>query len=478
MNNRKKTPFLCFLLCILFPMQTMAGSPIVQQPGKIGFPGGKTYLYRLTLKDKKGTPYRLDKPQEFLSQKALDRRKRQGLQIDSTDLPLPPEYIRQISSVKGVEVVCKSKWNKTVLVKVADTSNMAPLLSLPFVSNAENVFIAPDSIKPSERTLYHKELEKWEGTGDEQYGKAALNIQLVNGQRLHQLGYKGRGLTIAVFDGGFMNVDQIPAMSTIKILGTRDFVAFKSPNIYQEHDHGTKVLSTMALNIPGVFVGTAPEASYWLIRAEDTTTESLAEEDYWAAAAEFADSVGVDIISSSLGYIKFDDNSTNHKYTELDGKHAQISKTASRLASKGIIHVNSAGNEGLGTWKKIGFPADACDILAVGAINSSKVNASFSSVGPSEDGRVKPDIMSLGSPAAVVSGRGAIISDMGTSFAAPIISGMVACLWQSAPKATAYQVMDAIRKSGDNYETPNNVFGYGIPDFEKAYYLLKVKSEE
>ena len=149
-------------------------------------------MYRLTLKDKKGTPYRLDKPQEFLSQKALDRRKRQGLQIDSTDLPLPPEYIRQISSVKGVEVVCKSKWNKTVLVKVADTSNMAPLLSLPFVCHAENVFIAPDSIKPSERTLYHKELEKWEGTGDEQYGKAALNIQLVNGQRLHQLGYTGR----------------------------------------------------------------------------------------------------------------------------------------------------------------------------------------------------------------------------------------------------------------------------------------------
>lgn len=473
MNNSRLFFFLCLIGGLLFQIQIMAGNPMAQQPEKIGFPGGKTYLYRLKLTDKEGTPYSLERPLEYLSQKALDRRKRQGLAVDSTDLPLPPQYIRQICSAKGVEMVCMSKWNQTVVVRVADHSHVTPLLSLPFVAHAEKVFTAPDSIKPSERTLYHKELEKWEGTDDEEYGKAALNIKMVNGQRLHQLGYYGKGLTIAVFDGGFMNVDRIPAMADIKVLGTRDFVAFKSPNIYQEHDHGTKVLSTMALNIPGVFVGTAPQASYWLIRAEDTATESLAEEDYWTAAAEFADSVGVDIISSSLGYIKFDDKSTSHQYTELDGRHAQISKTASRLASKGIIHVNSAGNEGLGTWKKIGFPADACDILAVGAVSSSRTNASFSSVGPSEDGRVKPDIMSLGSPAAVVSGRGAVISDMGTSFAAPIISGMVACLWQSAPKATAYQVMEAIRKSGDNHETPNNVFGYGIPDFEKAYFLLR-----
>ncbi len=473
MKSRKSISFLFLVVFLLAPMLTMAKAPFTQQPSKIEFPGGKTYLYRLSLTDKRGTPYSLDKPLEYLSQKAIERRKRQGLQVDSTDLPLPPTYLQRIGAMKGVEVVCKSKWNKTVVIRVSDPSLIPPLLSLSFVSDARLVFTAPDSIKPSERTLFHKELEKWEGTDDEEYGKASQNIKMINGHRLHQLGYKGNGITIAVFDGGFMNADRIPAMENVKILGTRDFVAFKSPDIYQENDHGTKVLSTMALDIPGIFVGTAPDASYWLIRAEDTTTESLAEEDYWTAAAEFADSLGVDIISSSLGYIKFDDTATNHKYTELDGKQAQISKTASRLASKGIIHINSAGNEGLGTWKKIGFPADASDILAVGAVNPSKVNASFSSVGPSEDGRVKPDIMSLGSPAAVVSGRGAIVSDMGTSFAAPIISGMVACLWQSAPKATAYEVMDAIRRSGDIYETPNNVFGYGIPDFEKAYFMLR-----
>ncbi|MBP5508329.1 MAG: S8 family serine peptidase [Prevotella sp.] len=473
MKSRISSSFFSLVAFLLVPLLASAKAPFTQLPSKIGFPGGKTYLYRLSLTDKRGTPYSLDKPQEFLSQKAIERRKRQGLQVDSTDLPLPPAYLQRIGAVKGVEVVCKSKWNKTVVVRVSDPSYVTPLLSLSFVSDAQLVFTAPDSIKPSERTLFHKELEKWEGTDDEEYGKASQNIKMVNGHRLHQLGYKGNGVTIAVFDGGFMNVDRIPAMDKVKILGTRDFVAFKSPDIYQENDHGTKVLSAMALDIPGIFVGTAPDANYWLIRAEDTATESLAEEDYWTAAAEFADSLGVDIISSSLGYIRFDDTATNHKYTELDGTHAQISKTASRLASKGIVHVNSAGNEGLGTWKKIGFPADASDILAVGAVNPSKVNASFSSVGPAEDGRVKPDIMSLGSPAAVVSGRGAIVSDMGTSFAAPIISGMVACLWQSAPKATAYEVMDAIRRSGDIHETPNNVFGYGIPDFEKAYFILR-----
>ena len=252
---------------------------------------------------------------------------------------------------------------------------------------------------------------------------------------------------------------------------------YHDTDFYEEHDHGTRVLSTMSINQPGIFVGTAPEADYWLLRAEDTSTETLAEEDYWAAAAEFADSVGADIISSSLGYQDFDDNKMDHGYSELDGAHALISRTASRLASKGIVHVNSAGNEGMGTWKKINFPADAHNILAVGAVNEKRKNAVFSSVGPSDDGRVKPDIMALGSGTAVINGRGNISNDMGTSFAAPIISGMVACLWQSARNKTAMEVMDAIRRSADNYSTPNNVFGYGVPDFSVAYKIIKQKRQ-
>ena len=194
MKSRKSISFLFLVVFLLVPMLTMAKAPFTQQPSKIEFPGGKTYLYRLSLTDKRGTPYSLDKPQEYLSQKAIERRKRQGLQVDSTDLPLPPTYLQRIGAMKGVEVVCKSKWNKTVVVRVSDPSLITPLLSLSFVSDARLVFTAPDSIKPSERTLFHKELEKWEGTDDEEYGKASQNIKMINGHRLHQLGYKGNGI--------------------------------------------------------------------------------------------------------------------------------------------------------------------------------------------------------------------------------------------------------------------------------------------
>ena len=465
-----------FLSIFLFSIEMVAESKGQAPSNRIKFPGGKTYLYRITLADKQGTPYSISRPEMFLSKKSLDRRTRQAIKVDSTDLPISPQYVARLCEIGGVEIVCKSKWNNTVLVKTHSVSTSKAIESLPFVVKTEKVFTSPDSIESSSRTLYHDELNKRDDTNsDTEYGMTSNNIDMVNGRWLHRLGYKGRGMTIAVFDGGFMNADKIPALKEVKIAGYRDFVAIKSDNIFQEHDHGTKVLSTMAVNVPGVFVGTAPEAEYWLFRVEDTYTESLAEEDYWAAAAEYADSVGVDIISSSLGYQEFDDKSTSHVYSELDGRHALISKTASRLSSKGIIHVNSAGNSGMGTWKKINFPADAHDILAVGAVNSKRINASFSSVGPSDDGRVKPDIMSLGSPATVITGRGAISNDMGTSFAAPIVSGMVACLWQSSPKSTASEIMDAIRRGADQYNAPNNIFGYGIADFEKSYRILKNK---
>ena len=461
------------LLC-LFGMFIFCCSAYAEGDDKLTVSDGKVYLYRLFLTDKKGTPYSLDKPQQFLSSKSLERRRKQGIAVDSTDLPVCPSYIMQISGTEDVEVISKSKWNNTVLVKVSSKSTVKSLEALPFVRVAEKVFTAPDSLGIAVRSQYSEELETKSNQGDT-YGAAATNIDLLNGRKMHEMGYRGRGMTIAVVDGGFMNVDRIPAMKKIRILGAKDFVALYPADIYTEHDHGTRVLSTMALNEEGLFVGTAPEAEYWILRAEDTHTESLAEEDYWAAAVEFADSVGADIVSSSLGYQEFDDKETSHKYYELDGNHALISKTASLLAYKGIIHVNSAGNAGMGTWKKINFPADATNILAVGAVNSKGVNATFSSVGPSDDGRVKPDIVALGSFTAVVNGKGKQQNDMGTSFACPTIAGMVACLWQSAPGKTAFEVMDAVRKSGDNYETPNNVFGYGIPDFMKAYSILRGK---
>ena len=457
-------------------MQLMAVDDIQDDKRQMKFPGGKCYLYRILLTDKHGTPFHLDRAEEFLSPKSIERRRRQGLAIDSTDLPVSPRYIRRIIS-DDVVLIGQSKWNNTLLVKVRDTKDVKALRSLPFVKDVVKVYTSPDSVKPTVRSVFHKELNKWEAAPEDEYGFAGANIDLVKGRLLHQKGYRGRGMTIAVFDGGFMNVDRIPAMKNVRIAGTRDFLVFSSTDIYEEADHGTKVLSAIALNMPGTYIGTAPEAEFWLMRTEDVQTESLVEEDYWAFAAEYADSLGVDIISSSLGFQDFDDKTTDHQYVELDGAHALISCTASMLSAKGIVLVNSAGNDGVGTWKKVNFPADAKDILAVGAVNKSKKNATFSSVGPTQDGRVKPDIMALGSPASVMSGRGVINSDMGTSFAAPIITGLVACLWQSAPLKTATQVMEAVRRSADNYDTPNNVFGYGIPDFEKAAEILKKKDE-
>ena len=298
---------------------------------------------------------------------------------------------------------------------------------------------------------------------------------MLQGQRLHNIGLRGKGMTIAVLDGGFQNVNVIPAFMRGNIIGTKDFVYPNSPFFYQETDHGTKVLSAMAANIPNVLIGTAPEARYWLLRCEDQQTEQPVEEDYWAMAAEFADSAGVDIISSSLGYNDYDDAPDYYHQRDLDGQTALISRTASMLAKKGIILVNSAVNSGMGPWKKISFPADANDILTVGAVNMVKKNAPFSGVGPTQDGRVKPDVMALGSPASLISGRGSIIRDMGTSFSTPLVAGLVACLWQALPEKTALEIIELVRQTGSNAKDPDNIFGYGIPNFWRAYMIGKVE---
>ena len=440
-------------------------------PAKVKYPGGKCYMYRLYLKDKSGCGYQLENAEQFLSAKALERRHRQGLELDSTDLPVNETYVEKVRE-QGVDVVGRSKWNNTLLVRGKSQKTLRALATLPFVSRVVKVWTSPDSLAKPIRQNYRREFNEWDTLTESIYGAAEEQIRLLNGIRLHQHGYRGRGMTIAVLDGGFMNTDLIPCLQNIKLLGTRDFVEPPSKDIFKEMDHGTMVLSAMAVSVPNLFTGTAPEASFWLLRCEDVQTETLAEEDYWACAAEFADSVGVDVINSSLGFHAFDDATMNHQYSELDGQQALISHTASLLARKGIVLVSSAGNEGMGTWKKINFPADAHNIITVGSVTPAGMNASFSSIGPTADGRIKPDVMAMGSPAAVVTGRGTIIRDIGTSFSAPQVTGLVACLWQACPEKTALEVIEAVRKSGNRYAQPDDVFGYGVPDFMKAYELL------
>lgn len=435
----------------------------------VSFPGGKCQMYRLYLKDKDldHTPFSVNRPSEFLSQRSIDRRKRQGIPVDLTDLPVAPAYEKQVAEA-GIEIVGKSKWNNTLLIRIHKDKELRKLEGLDFITQMKKVFQAPDSVSQRMRSNVRNGLNEW-SSGNGVYGAADAQLKSLNGKRLHENGYRGKGMMIAVFDGGFMNADKIPALHKIKLAGVKDFVVPESKNVFGEMEHGTMVLSTMAANAPDFYVGVAPEAQYLLIRCEDERTESLAEEDYWASAAEYADSCGVDIINSSLGYHGFDDSSMDHHYYEQDGNTALISRTASMCADKGIVCVNSAGNDGMGSWKKINFPADAKDILTVGSINEHGMNAAFSAVGPTADGRIKPDVMAFGSPTCVITGRGSIINDNGTSFSSPLVAGMVACLWQALPGKTAKQIIKLVKLAGDNQQHPDNVFGYGVPDFWKAY---------
>ena len=454
---------LAFAFLLLTAMWTVASAAAEKVP----YPGGKFYIYRLTLRDKKGSLGSLDRPKAFLSDRAIKRRARQQLPLDSTDLPVSASYISGLKR-QGAHIIGMSKWNNTVLVRSTDTTLMAGLARLPYVQGIRRVFQSPDSmtiLTPEEISCTAYDVKN----SADCYGQAASQIDMLSGRKLHEAGYRGRGMLIAVIDGGYMNANALASHYHFNIVGQRDCVWPYNANIYHLLNHGTMVLSTMGAHADSAFVGTAPEASYLLLRSEDSRSEQEVEEDYWAQAAEYADSVGADLINTSLGYTRFDNKALSHQYADQDGQTALISRTASLLAGKGIILVCSAGNEGAGTWKRIGFPADARHCLTVAALSSDSVNAPFSSVGPAYDGRVKPDVGALGLGAAVVGGNGKITSANGTSFASPILCGMVACLWQALPQMSATDIIKLVRRSADRSAHPDNVYGYGIPNFYKAW---------
>ncbi len=469
---------------ILFVLMLFTGwsifahtSPLVSP--KKAYPGGKTFMLRVSLEGKPQTLYTLSEPSAYLSQKALERRSRQGIAVDSTDLPVSPQYVKVIDMQEDMSVVSRSRWNNTVVVRTHRRDASDALRALPFVASVRTVWESPDSIElPHSRPKYHKELVLRDTTIHSFYGSAYEQIRMLGGDSLHAAGYRGNGMTIAVLDAGFMNVDLIPTFRSIDIVGYTDMVVPQSKSIFSEMEHGTQVLSVMAVNKPGVYVGTAPDARYWLIRCEDEDTEQPVEEDYWAAAVEFADSAGVDVINSSLGFSRYDNAADTYEYWQQDGKTALISRTASMLADKGIVLVNSAGNDGMGAWKRINFPADAKDIISVGAVTPEGVNAGFSSVGPTADGRIKPDVMAQGSPASVVTERGTIASDMGTSFAAPLVTGLVASLWQANPTKNAKEIIQMVVESGNNVLHPDNIYGYGVPCFAPGFKNLNKEVRE
>jgi subtilisin family serine protease len=428
-----------------------------------------TLKYRILLSDKSATTFSLQHPEAFLSAKAIARRTRQHLSIDSTDIPVCDKYIEEIRK-QGVKIVAKGKWNNFVTVSCNNPQKIEKIKKLNFVRSIELVWRRPAKYSPS--TDKRDSLINVMAKSDSIYGASLKQIKLCNGIKLHDSGYRGKGMVIAIIDAGYHNADAITGLKNTHILGTHDFVDSHS-DIFAKSHHGLAVLSIMGMNMPHYMIGSAPEASYWLLRSEDEESENIVEHDYWSEAIEFADSVGVDVVNSSLGYYVYDDTTKNMRFCDLDGKSCLISKEASMAASKGIVLVNSAGNTGNGPWKKISVPADAKDILTVGATHDTGILASFSSIGNSADGRIKPDISAMGFYDAVMGTDGTITHGNGTSFASPLMCGLVACLWQAYPKLTAKQLMEIIRLSGDRAECPDNIYGYGIPDMWKAYQLAK-----
>ena len=426
----------------------------------------RTYKYRVNLKDKVGTAYSVDKPEEFLSERALARRNRQHLPVDETDLPVSQAYVKELLGT-GARLVTTSKWNNTVVLEVKDTLLMDKVASMSFVTQVKKVWTQPDSIPPRNKN------RKKEVTNDVKksnifYGKAFQQIHIHGGDSLHAAGFAGKGMHVAIIDAGFYNADKIKFFKKLDLLGTRDFVNPDS-DIYEENSHGMMVLSCMAANKKDVFVGTAPEASYWLLRSEDNDTEQPVEEDYWAAAIEFADSVGVDVVNTSLGYYNFDEGYAPYRYRDLEGHTSLMSHSASMASDKGIVVVCSAGNSGADSWKKVTPPGDAENVLVVGALTKKLINAEFSSIGNTTDGRIKPDVMAIGAPSAVSGTDGTVSRANGTSFASPTMCGVVVCFWQSCPWLTAKEVVKAVQQAGDRADFPDNIFGYGVPNLWKAY---------
>ena len=428
---------------------------------------GDSLMYRVWLKDKAATEYSLDCPEEYLSRRAIERRERQHLVVDSTDLPVCQAYVDKIRR-QGVRVVVMGKWENFVTVACDDSAKMARIAALPFVRSAELVWKSSPAyweVKDAKRDSLENRLTVHP---DSVYGTATRQIALSGGDKLHEAGFRGNGMLIAVIDAGFHNADRMEAMRNIRVLGTRDFVEPGS-DVYSKGSHGMAVLSCMAMNRPEVMTGTAPEASYWLLRSEDERGEQPVEQDYWVAAVEFADSVGVDVLNTSLGYYVYDDPSQNLRLRDLDGRHELMSRQASHIADKGMALVCSAGNAGMESWKKITTPGDAENVLTVGAIDTKGVLAPFSSIGNTADGRIKPDVVAVGLKSAVMQTNGNQGWANGTSFASPIMCGMVACLWQACPELTAKELLELVRRSGDRASYPDNIYGYGIPDLWRAY---------
>jgi serine protease AprX len=427
-----------------------------------------SWFYRVYFRDKGDKTANDFTLEDLVSEKAVERRAKSGITSpDFRDVPVFSSYTSKIES-EGLILHCTSKWMNSALFKSSSPVDLNMLLSLPFVSDVKIVRSSGSKGNIIDKT------EPSAGLAD--LPPYDMPVSMVNGYPLHNSGYNGKGILIAVLDGGFTNVGQISSLTGLRaregIKDTYDFV-LKNKSVYNYSSHGTNVLSVLAGKLEQQIEGTAKDADYILLRSEDVSSEFPCEEDFWASAAEYADSSGADIITSSLGYNNFDDPSMNYNLSDLDGNTAFVTRAADIAASKGILVVNSAGNERRNSWQRIMFPADGDSVLAVGAVDGNREIASFSSAGPSADRRIKPDVSALGVNVPVQTSGTTAGRSSGTSFSCPIMSGMAACLMQAVPRALNYDIIMALRNSSDRHNEPDSLYGYGIPDMNAALVFLQ-----
>ncbi|MCR6719628.1 MAG: S8 family serine peptidase [Chitinophagaceae bacterium] len=438
--------------------------------------------YRVTFKHKGAGTHQLSNPSAFLSERAIQRRVRYNIAIDSTDLPVPAAFIQQIQSINGVTVLNQSKWLNAVTIQASDADAIQQILSLTFVLSVDGIAarsnVGRNKIEdvvfdlPQTVARQQKHLSDYFNYGANSFAEIALH----NGQFLHNIGLRGQQMQIAMLDGGFRNYHTLPAFDSMnkynRVLSTWDFVD-RNNSVSEDHQHGMQCLSTIAANIPGQFVGKAPEASFHLFRTEDVSSEFPIEEFNWVCGAERADSIGADIISSSLGY-GYDWSSPvpDYPYSDLNGDITMAARGADMAAAKGMLVFNSAGNSGNDPWKMISTPADGDSVVAVGAVNNNRQVGSFSSYGPSADGRIKPDVASVGVAAMIQNTGGSVGASNGTSYACPNMAGLATCLWQGFPEVNNMRIVRALKESADRYTNPDDRTGYGIPDLKIAFSTL------
>ncbi len=444
--------------------------------------------YVIQFKNKGTNPYTIANPAAYLSAKALARRAAYNIGIDSTDLPVTPRYIDSVRLAGAVTVLNVSKWLNQVSIQTTDAAALTKINSFTFVQSvtaiaartaSNNSTMVPFDKFETERNLISMPAltQRTNNTTADyySYGNTYNEIHLHNGEFLHNIGMRGQGMMVAMLDAGYYHYTTLKAFDSVnannQVLQTWDFVA-REASVIEDDSHGMSCFSTIGGNIPGQFVGNAPKANFVLYRTEDAATEYPIEEHNWACGAERADSIGADVISSSLGYTTFDNSSLDHTYADMNGRTNMSTRGGVIANRKGILLFIAAGNDGTNTWHYLSSPSDADSVVTVGAVTTAGIVGNFSSYGPSYDGRVKPEVAAVGVAAYVQDPGNNISAGNGTSYATPKMAGLGTCLWQAFPEFNNMAIRDALIKAGNIYTAPDNRTGYGVPDMKKAFVTL------